>query len=76
VVCTDPGQKRRNGHQGFVHDLLSSQFLKQHPAPGKCDYYIGGPPPLVDAAIAMLQEFGVGFGRIYTIDFRAPEKAA
>lgn len=76
VVCVDAGQKRRNNHHGFVHDILNSQYLKQHNAPSQSEYYIGGPPPMVDAAITMLQEAGVDTDRIYTIGFRPTEKAA
>ena len=76
VVSVDAGQNRRNSHHGFIHDILNSQFLKQHPAPGECEYYIGGPPPMVDAAIAMLTEAGVHSDHIYTIDFRSSTNAA
>ena len=76
VAFTDAGEKRRNGHHGFVHDLLNSQFLEQHPVPDQCEYYIGGPPPMVDAAIDMLQNAGVSLENISTIDFRPSEKVA
>lgn len=76
VVCVDAGEKRRNVHHGFVHDLFNNQFLQSHPAPGQCEYYIGGPPPMVDAVLSMLQEAGVGSDCIHTIEFRSPEKAA
>jgi Na+-transporting NADH:ubiquinone oxidoreductase subunit F len=76
VGFSDAAQKRGNGHHGFVHDVLNDQFLKQHHEPDQCEYYIGGPPPMVDAAIDILQNAGVGSDNIYTIDFRPSEKVA
>jgi len=48
------------GHTGFVHDVLRREHLERHPAPTSIEYYLCGPPVMVQAARDMLvHEFGV-----------------
>jgi len=47
------------GHTGFIHQVLYDNYLKDHPAPEDCEYYICGPPMMNDAVIKMLTDLGV-----------------
>jgi len=58
-----------HGLTGFVHDVLYLNYLKDHPAPEDCEYYICGPPVMNGAVIAMLEELGVARGNILLDDF-------
>jgi Na(+)-translocating NADH:ubiquinone oxidoreductase F subunit len=48
------------GHTGFIHDVLRSEHLSGHPDPKSAEYYLCGPPMMIQAAQNMLvQEFGI-----------------
>ncbi|MEM9813939.1 MAG: NADH:ubiquinone reductase (Na(+)-transporting) subunit F, partial [Pseudomonadota bacterium] len=47
------------GHTGFIHNVLYEQYLKDHPAPEDCEYYMCGPPMMNKSVIDMLVELGV-----------------
>jgi Na+-transporting NADH:ubiquinone oxidoreductase subunit F len=57
------------GHVGFIHQVLYDNFLKDHPAPEDCEYYICGPPMMNDAVIQMLTDLGVEPENILFDDF-------
>ncbi|TNF88736.1 MAG: NADH:ubiquinone reductase (Na(+)-transporting) subunit F [Gammaproteobacteria bacterium] len=57
------------GLTGFVHDVLYDNYLKDHPAPEDCEYYMCGPPVMNAAVIAMLDEQGVSSDNILLDDF-------
>lgn len=57
------------GATGFVHRVAFEHYLKDHPAPQNCEYYLCGPPMMIKAVLAMLDEAGVERGRIYNDDF-------
>ncbi len=57
------------GLTGFVHDILLQNYLKDHPAPEDCEYYMCGPPVMNAAVIAMLDEQGVNRDNILLDDF-------
>ena len=42
-------------HTGFIHDTLREAYLKNHPNPGAVEYYLCGPPQMIQAASKMLQ---------------------
>jgi Na+-transporting NADH:ubiquinone oxidoreductase subunit F len=58
-----------NGLTGFIHEVLFEQYLKDHPAPEDCEYYLCGPPMMVTALLHMFNELGVGEQNIYFDDF-------
>lgn len=60
VALSDPlpGDKW-DGYVGFIHQVLYDNYLKDHPAPEDCEYYICGPPPMLQAVIKMLDSLGV-----------------
>jgi len=48
------------GPTGFVHEVLRDEYLKQHPALEQVEFYLCGPPAMMQAARSMLMEdFGV-----------------
>jgi Na+-transporting NADH:ubiquinone oxidoreductase subunit F len=57
------------GEVGFIHQVLYDNYLKNHPAPEDCEYYICGPPMMNDAVIQMLTELGVEPENILFDDF-------
>jgi len=38
---------------------LYEHYLKSHPAPEDCEYYLCGPPPMINAVQDMLNDLGV-----------------
>ncbi|MGE0625720.1 MAG: NADH:ubiquinone reductase (Na(+)-transporting) subunit F [Pseudomonadales bacterium] len=57
------------GATGFIHDVLFDEYLKDHPAPESCEYYICGPPVMNSAVIALLYDLGVEDEQIAFDDF-------
>jgi Na+-transporting NADH:ubiquinone oxidoreductase subunit F len=57
------------GLQGFIHQVLYDNYLKDHRSPEDCEYYICGPPMMNDAVIAMLIDLGVENENIMFDDF-------
>ena len=47
------------GPEGFIHQILFEQYLKQHPQPEECEYYLCGPPPMIQAVQNLLSDLGV-----------------
>ena len=48
-----------DGPVGFISEVLRREYLAQHPDPKLVDYYLCGPPAMIQAAVSMLQELGV-----------------
>jgi Na+-transporting NADH:ubiquinone oxidoreductase subunit F len=57
------------GLSGFVHDVLFDHYIKDHPAPEDCEYYMCGPPVMNAAVITMLDSQGVNRDNILLDDF-------
>ncbi|MBF0237803.1 MAG: NADH:ubiquinone reductase (Na(+)-transporting) subunit F [SAR324 cluster bacterium] len=57
------------GYKGFIHQVLFEQYLKNHPAPEDCEYYMCGPPMMNNAVIKMLESLGVERENIMLDDF-------
>jgi Na+-transporting NADH:ubiquinone oxidoreductase subunit F len=57
------------GYTGFIHQVLFDNYLKSHPAPEDCEYYICGPPMMNDAVIKMLTDLGVEPENVLFDDF-------
>ncbi|MEM7525715.1 MAG: NADH:ubiquinone reductase (Na(+)-transporting) subunit F, partial [Pseudomonadota bacterium] len=58
-----------DGHTGFIHNVLYEQYLKDHPAPEDCEFYMCGPPMMNQSVIKMLLELGVDREDIMLDDF-------
>ncbi len=58
-----------SGYTGFIHNVLFEQYLKNHPAPEDCEYYLCGPPIMNQSVINMLLNLGVEREDIMLDDF-------
>lgn len=58
-----------DGAIGFIHDVVFERYLKDHPTPEDCEYYLCGPPLMIKAVLAMLDETGVDDDSIFNDDF-------
>jgi len=47
------------GMTGFIHQALLENYLKNHPEPEECEYYLCGPPMMISAVQKMLDSLGV-----------------
>jgi Na+-transporting NADH:ubiquinone oxidoreductase subunit F len=47
------------GRTGYIHEVLLKEYLSTHPEPGEIEYYLCGPPPMIDAVSQMLESQGV-----------------
>lgn len=57
------------GMTGFIHNVLYENYLKDHPAPEDCEFYMCGPPMMNAAVIKMLEDLGVDRENILLDDF-------
>jgi Na(+)-translocating NADH:ubiquinone oxidoreductase F subunit len=51
-------------YSGFIHEVLRHEYLDSHPNPKDIDYFLCGPPAMVQAATQMLSELGVNPAQI------------
>ena len=57
------------GLTGFIHQVLYDNYLQDHPAPEDVEYYLCGPPMMLKACMAMLDDLGVERDNILFDDF-------
>ena len=70
VALSDPQPEDNwTGLKGFIHQVLYDNYLKNHPAPEDCEYYMCGPPMMNAAVIKMLEDLGVERDNILLDDF-------
>ena len=70
VALSDPQPEDNwDGLTGFIHNVLYEQYLKDHPAPEDCEFYMCGPPMMNKACIDMLVDLGVERENIFLDDF-------
>lgn len=60
-----------DGPIGFVHDVVREQFMPHHHDIKNCDYYLCGPPLMLQAVTAMLSASGIAEHQINVDDFGA-----
>jgi len=58
-----------DGYKGFIHQILYDEYLKDHPAPEDCEFYMCGPPMMNSAVMSMLEDLGVEPENIMFDDF-------
>lgn len=58
-----------DGPTGFIHNVLYDMYLKDHPAPEDCEYYLCGPPIMNQCVTDMLLDLGVEKEDIMLDDF-------
>lgn len=70
VALSDPQPNDDwDGDTGFIHNVLYENYLKDHPAPEECEYYLCGPPIMNTSVINMLLDLGVEREDIMLDDF-------
>ena len=42
------------GSTGFIHQVVLEEYLSKHPAPEDIEYYLCGPPMMLQAVLKML----------------------
>ncbi len=57
------------GYRGFIHQVVLENYLNEHPAPEDIEYYICGPPLMLQAVLGMLDDMGVEEEMIRFDDF-------
>ena len=70
VALSDPlPDENWDGYKGFIHNILYEEFIKKHPAPEDCEFYMCGPPIMNTSVINMLLDNGVEPENIMLDDF-------
>jgi Na+-transporting NADH:ubiquinone oxidoreductase subunit F len=57
------------GPTGFIHQVVFENYLKNHPEPEEIEYYLCGPPLMLEAVMKMLGDLGVPDENIAFDDF-------
>ena len=57
------------GHKGFIHQVVLEEYLSKHAAPEDIEYYLCGPPLMLQAVLMMLDDLGVEEEMIRFDDF-------
>ena len=60
-----------SGDTGYIHNVLFENYLKDHPEPEDCEYYLCGPPMMTASVEQMLYDLGVEKENILFDDFGA-----
>ena len=70
LALSDPQPEDNwQGKTGFIHQVLLDNYLKDHPAPEDCEFYMCGPPMMNSAVVNMLLDLGVEPENIMLDDF-------
>lgn len=70
LALSDPlPEDNWTGLRGFIHQVLHDEYLANHEAPEDCEYYICGPPMMLDACRHMLESLGVEPENVLYDDF-------
>ena len=70
LALSDPlPEDNWDGPTGFIHNVLLENYLKEHPAPEDCEFYMCGPPMMNASVVKMLQDLGVEPENILLDDF-------
>jgi len=60
VALSQPKEEDRwEGMTGYIHQCLHDDYLVTHEDPTEIEYYLCGPPPMIDAIEEMLDSLGV-----------------
>ncbi|MGD8861345.1 MAG: NADH:ubiquinone reductase (Na(+)-transporting) subunit F [Myxococcales bacterium] len=70
LALSDPlPEDNWTGLKGFIHQVLYDEYLSKHPSPEDIEYYICGPPMMLDACRKMLEDLGVEPENVLYDDF-------
>jgi Na+-transporting NADH:ubiquinone oxidoreductase subunit F len=57
------------GYTGFIHQVVLDEYLSKHPEPEEIEYYLCGPPLMLQACLKMFDDLGVPEENIAFDDF-------
>lgn len=70
IALSEPMEEDNwDGYQGFIHQVLYDNYLKNHPEPDEIEFYFCGPPMMNAAVIKMLDDMGIPDENIRFDDF-------
>ena len=70
IALSDPMEEDNwDGYTGFIHNVVFENYLKNHPNPEDCEFYMCGPPMMNAAVVKMLSDLGVEKDNIFLDDF-------
>ena len=70
LALSDPlPEDHWEGMVGFIHEVLYDNYLRDHPAPEDCEYYMCGPPMMIAAVERLLYDLGVEEENVLFDDF-------
>ena len=60
MALSDPlPEDNWDGHTGFIHQVVLDSYLDRHEDPTEIEYYLCGPPLMLNAVTKMLYNLGV-----------------
>ncbi len=70
LALSDPLEEDNwDGLTGFIHQVTLDEYLSKHPAPEDIEYYLCGPPMMLQACMKMLDDLGVEPENVMFDDF-------
>ncbi|MCK9641222.1 MAG: NADH:ubiquinone reductase (Na(+)-transporting) subunit F [Prolixibacteraceae bacterium] len=70
IALSEPiSEDNWNGYVGFIHDVLSREYLKNHSSPNEVEYYLCGPPVMIKSGLEMLDSLGIQKDKISYDEF-------
>ncbi|MFD2365669.1 2Fe-2S iron-sulfur cluster-binding protein [Pseudoduganella sp. GCM10020061] len=70
LVLSDEDATAQDVAKGLVHEAAHEALLRQHPDLAACDFYLCGPPAMLEATRKLLRELGVSDEHIAFDDFK------
>jgi Na+-transporting NADH:ubiquinone oxidoreductase subunit F len=60
LALSEPQDENQwTGHTGFIHDVVLTHYLEQHPTLQALEFYLCGPLMMISACTKMLHKLGV-----------------
>lgn len=63
-----------SGYAGYLHNFIYDTYLKDHPAPEDCEYYLCGPRALSIGVLQLLFDLGVDNRNIFFDNFAGEDR--
>ena len=70
LVLSEDAGGAENVSVGLVHEAARDALLRKHPDLGACDFYLCGPPVMLESTLKLLTDLGVDSDRIAFDDFK------
>ena len=75
LALSDPlPEDHWNGYVGFIHQVVFENYLRDHPAPEDCEYYLCGPRALSIGVLQLLFDLGVDNRNIFFDNFAGEDR--